>query len=422
MKLKKSEIKDLIGLLGFKPQEGDKDIHYKNYPQHSDYVLKINFEQEKIEYGSEIRLGDSTTSNFENSENFVVLECVNRVLEKGYAPDRLSLEHKWLMGRKEKGKLDILVSDKDDKTYLMIECKTWGKEYEKEKKKMQRDGGQLFSYYTQDKAAQYLCLYASRLQKGKIEFTNGIIKVDERWKELDNQKEIFDHWNKNFKDNGIFEEWANAYDVEIKSLTRGRLKELTEDDSGRIFNQFAEILRHNIVSDKPNAFNKILNLFICKIIDEDRSSNEEVAFQWLEDDTAESLQTRLNDLYKDGMKRFLDIEVTDYTDAQLENELYNINEPKVKQQIREMFQQLRLKKNPEFAFKEVYNQKSFRDNAVVVKEVVELLQDFRFRYTHKQQFLGNFFELLLNTSIKQEAGQFFTPVPIAKFIISSYYM
>ena len=75
---------------------------YKNYPQHNDYVIKIDFSKEKIEYGSKIKLGDLTTSNFENSENFVVLECVNRVLEKGYAPDRLSLEHKWPMGRKEK--------------------------------------------------------------------------------------------------------------------------------------------------------------------------------------------------------------------------------------------------------------------------------------------------------------------------------
>lgn len=420
MKLKNIEIKDLISAIGFKPQDGDKDIYFKCYSNHNDYILKINFEQEKIEYGTKINLGDLTTCNFENSENFVVLECIDRTLSKGYSPDRLSLEYKWPMGRKEKGKLDILITDKDDNTYLMIECKTWGEEYEKEKKKMQRDGGQLFSYFQQDKAAQYLCLYASRLIKGQIEYINDIVSVDEQWKELNNQKEIFDHWNKNFKDNGIFEDWANAYDIEIKALTGSRLKELNSDDSGRIFNQFAEILRHNVVSDKPNAFNKILNLFICKIIDEDRNENEEVYFQWFEEDTHEKLQTRLNDLYKDGMKRFLDIEVTDYTDLQLENKLYNINEPEVKKQIQEMFQHLRLQKNPEFAFKEVYNEKSFYDNAHVVKEVVELLQPFRFRYGHKQQFLGDFFELLLSTSIKQEAGQYFTPVPIAKFIVSCF--
>lgn len=418
MKITKKDIKELINLLGFKPQEGDKEIYYKNYPQHKDYVLKVNFETEKIEYGTKIKVGDLTTSNFENSENFVVLECVDRVLEKGYAPDKLSLEQKWLMGRKEKGKLDILVLDKEGKAYLMIECKTWGDEYEKEKKKMLRDGGQLFSYFQQDTAAKYLCLYASRILKGEIIYSNEIIKVDDEWSSLNNQKAVFDHWNKNFRDNGVFEEWANAYDVEIKALTRSRLKELTEEDSGRIFNQFAEILRHNVVSDKPNAFNKIFNLFLCKIVDEDRKPNEELDFQWLDDDTDEELQKRLSDLYKQGMKEYLTKEVTDYNDDEVNEKLYALD-PETRNQIREMFTRVRLHKNNEFAFKEVFDEKSFKENAVVVREVVELLQPFQIRYGHKQQFLGDFFELLLSTGIKQEAGQFFTPVPIAKFIISS---
>ena len=418
MKINKVEIEKLIDLIGFKAQEGEEKIYYKNYLKHSDYVIKIDFKKEKIDYGTKIKLGDKTTSNFENSENFIVLECVDRVLEKGYAPDKLSLEHKWLMGRKEKGKLDILVMDKNDKAYLMIECKTWGDEYEKEKKKMQRDGGQLFSYFQQDKATQYLCLYTSRISDEVVEYSNEIIKVDEQWKELHNQKEVFDHWSKNFKDNGIFEEWANAYDIEIKALTRGRLKELTEEDSGRIFNQFAEILRHNVVSDKPNAFNKIFNLFLCKIVDEDRKPNEELKFQWLDNDTDKELQKRLSDLYKQGMKEYLTKEVTDYNDEQIKDKLYAL-EPVVRDEIREMFTRVRLHKNNEFAFKEVFDEKSFNENAIVVREVVELLQPYQIRYGHKQQFLGDFFELLLSTGIKQEAGQFFTPVPIAKFIISS---
>ena len=418
MKLKNADIKKLIEIIGFKAQEDNNKIYYKNYPKHNDYVLKIDFSNEKIDYGTKIRLGDLTTSNFENSENFVVLECVDRVLEKGYAPDKLSLEHKWLMGKREKGKLDILVMDKEDKAYLMIECKTWGDEYEKEKKKMLRDGGQLFSYFQQDKAAQYLCLYTSRLLNETVKYDNEIIKVDEQWKELHNQKEVFDHWSKNFKDNGIFEEWANAYNIEIKALTRGRLKELTEEDSGRIFNQFAEILRHNVVSDKPNAFNKIFNLFLCKIVDEDRKPSEELKFQWLDNDTNEELQKRLSDLYKQGMKEYLTKEVTDYNDEQIKEKLYAL-EPSVRDQIREMFTRVRLHKNNEFAFKEVFDEKSFCENAIVVREVVELLQPYQIRYGHKQQFLGDFFELLLSTGIKQEAGQFFTPVPIAKFIISS---
>jgi len=78
-----------------------------------------------------------------------------------------------------------------------------------------------------------------------------------------------------------------------------------------------------------------------------------------------------------------------------------------------------LKKNNEFAIKEVYDDASFQENAKVVKEVVELLQVYKIRYNYRQQFLSDFFELLLTTGLKQESGQFFTPVPIARFIIKS---
>lgn len=426
MKISIENIKDLLKVMGYLPEDGVDNIYYKKYSQHNNYIVRVNFNTQKIEYRESdvktengIRWGDLTTSNFENSENFVVLECINRLLEKGYAPKNLYLEYKFPLGRNEKGKLDILVFDNDGKAYLMIECKTWGAEFVKEEKKMLKNGGQLFSYYVQDKATKYLCLYTSQLSKKEIEYKNNIIKVDEAWAELTNQKEIHDHWNKNTKDNGIFEEWANAYDVEIKALVRSRLLPLTKDDSGRIFNQFAEILRHNVVSDKPNAFNKILNLFICKIIDEDKNDNEQVEFQWLEDDTDESLQIRLNDLYKQGMHRFLDIDVTDFSENDIDNTLININDSNAQKTIRDMFVKLRLQKNPEFAFIEVYDDTSFKLNARVVREVVELLQPYQFRYGHKQQFLGDFFELLLNTSIKQEAGQYFTPVPITRYIISS---
>lgn len=427
MKINFKAIKLLIKTIGYLPEDGTNDVYYKKYSQHNNYIIRVNFNTQKIEYRENdvkaengIQWGDLTTSNFENSENFVVLECVNRLLEKGYAPRNLYLEYKFQLGRNEKGKLDILVLDNNGKAYLMIECKTWGTEFKKEEKKMLKNGGQLFSYYVQDKATKYLCLYTSHLSNNNdLKYKNNIIKVDEAWTELTNQKEIHDHWNKNTKDNGIFEEWANAYDVEIKALVRSRLLPLTKDDSGRIFNQFAEILRHNVVSDKPNAFNKILNLFICKIIDEDKNDNEQVEFQWLENDTIESLQIRLNDLYKQGMHRFLDIDVTDFSENDIANTLINISDSNTQKTIRDMFVKIRLQKNPEFAFIEVYDDTSFKLNARVVREVVELLQPYQFRYGHKQQFLGNFFELLLNTSIKQEAGQFFTPVPITRYIVSS---
>lgn len=426
VKFSHSNIKEFITAIGFLPEDGQNEVFFKEYSNYKNYTIRVNFFTERIEYRENdilendgITWGDTTTSNFENSENFVVLECVDQLLKKGYPPQTIILEKKYPLGKALKGKLDIVVTDNKGKSFLMIECKTWGEEYKKEKNKMLKNGGQLFSYFVNDRNVKFLCLYTSRYNNGVIEHQNDIVPIEEKWIELANVKEVHDHWNKNFKDNGIFDDWASAYGIEIKALVRGRLRPLTKDDSGRIFNQFAEILRHNVVSDKPNAFNKILNLFICKIIDEDKNGDEQVDFQWFENDTDEKLQVRLNDLYKKGMHRFLEIEVTDYSDEDITTQLVNISDKTALEAIKNMLTKLRLQKNPEFAFIEVYNDQSFKINAHIVREVVELLQPYQFRYGHKQQFLGDFFELLLNTSIKQESGQFFTPVPICRYIVSS---
>ncbi|MDA0054965.1 type I restriction enzyme HsdR N-terminal domain-containing protein [Brachyspira hyodysenteriae] len=194
MKVSYEYIKKLLLVLGYK--ETNFGIYSKKYK--NNYTISINFDKEKIFYidnnfDKNIKLGDETTSNFENSENFVVLECVDRLLEKGYSPDSITLEKKWEMGRKRE-KLDILVS-KDNVSYLMIECKTWGTEFNKEYKNMldkDKKGGQLFSYYNQDRNAEYLCLYTSRLNDNyKIEYKNEIIKIDEELKTLANVEEIY---------------------------------------------------------------------------------------------------------------------------------------------------------------------------------------------------------------------------------------
>ena len=417
--MQENSIKSLLNFLSFKPKNGADNVYIKNYPLHN-YDIEVDFNNQKINYGNDIVIGNNTTSNFSKPENFVVLECVNRLLEKGYKPMNIELEKIYPSGRGHSGNLDILVYDDDHKAYLMIECKTVGIEHNKEHNKMVKDGGQLFSYYALDRDTKYLCLYSSSLNDGVIEYKNDIIPVEEEWKLLSTSKEIHTHWNKSFKDNGIFERYANPYKIKHKTLTYEMLVDLKEADSGKIFNQIMEILRHNVVSDKPNAFNKLLNLFVCKIIDENKNPTDELKFQWLENDTDETLQMRLNDLYKEGMWRFLNINVTDYSENEVNNALQGVQaDDNFKQTIRNMFRDTRLKKSPNFAFKEVLDEKSFRANAKIVKEIVKLLQGYKFRYRQKHQFLGDFFELLLNTSMKQEAGQFFTPVPITRFIISS---
>lgn len=413
----KEEMKKLLAELGFAPKNGTSNIYRKEYPAHDNYGIEVDDNRQKIDYGSKIK---ASAINFSKAENFVVLECVDRLLTVGYEPERIELEKIYPSGHGHSGRLDILVKDKDEKAYLMIECKTAGEKHQAERRKMIRNGGQLFTYYTMDRDAKYLCLYSSGFRGGVVEYKSEIIATEEEWKRLSTAKEIHMYWNKQFKDSGIFEKGAAPYVVNHPVLTYGRLVELKDSDSGRIFHHIMEILRHNVVSDKPNAFNKLLNLFVCKIVDENKNPDDELKFQWLDSDTDESLQMRLNDLYKEGMWRFLDIKITDYSEDEVKQALQGIEaDDSFKQTVLNMFRDTRLKKSPNFAFKEVLDEKSFRANAKIVREIVELLQHYKFRYKQRQPFLGDFFELLLNTSMKQEAGQFFTPVPLVRFILCS---
>ena len=385
-----------------------------------DYAIEIDFEKQNINYGNSIIAESRTTQNFSQPENFVVLECVDRLLLKGYKPQNIILEKTWPSGHGTSGRLDICVNREDGTPYMLIECKTYGKEYNKESTKIHKDGGQLFTYFQlSGSKADVIMLYASELKGDKYIYVNEIIKIEDDYRNGD-VKDIYEKWNKLTKDNGIFDSWVQPYNFQSKALTKEQLKEIKAEDSSFIFNRFLEILRHNVVSDKGNAFNKIFTLFLCKVYDETTTGEgEELKFQWLEGrDNHVDFQLRLTDLYSKGMKKFLDRTVSDFNNEDFDKRCANLNED-TKQYLLKEVNKLRLEKNNEFAIKEVYDNASFEENAKVVKEVVELIQGYRIRYNKRQQYLSDFFELLLTTGLKQEAGQYFTPVPIAQFIIKS---
>ena len=413
------DIKNLIKALGFVSKEGAKSVFQKKYAAHRHYSIEVDIDNQSIDYGSKIRYGTRRTLNFSNDENFVVLECVDRLLSKGYKPERIELEKVWPAGHGHSGELDICVYREDGSEYLLIECKTFGKEFEKEFEQMNKDGGQLFTYFKFSNKADILMLYASEFQGKQLNYRNEIVRIEDEYRQGD-VKDFYDKWNKLTKDNGVFEDWANPYLFKSRALYYHDLKDISESDSNRIFNRFAEILRHNVVSDKPNAFNKIFTLFLCKIYDEKSTegTDDELGFQWKESDDNVSFQIRLTDLYKNGMKEFLEKSVSDFSEEEFDKRYASLKE-KDRKELKDEINRLRLEKNNEFAIKEVFDKRSFEENAVVVKAVVELLQKYKIRYAKRQQYLSDFFELLLTTGLKQEAGQFFTPVPIAQFIIRS---
>ncbi|MHA1575205.1 MAG: N-6 DNA methylase [Alphaproteobacteria bacterium] len=448
-------IKEFIELLGFTSKN---NIQYQKKYKLSNYTIKIDLKKAKIFYRSDekttveriidkqIQIGDKTTSYFDTKkdpifqENFVVLEVVNRLLEKGYLPNDIHLERRYPSGRGVSGgKSDVCVYDKEGKSLMVIECKTWGAEFEKERQKMEQHGGQLFAYLANDQNTRFLVLYASRLNnKKEFEYENLIIQIKDReedlkkslkqieeeniklYRDANNKTELFEVWkemfNLYFHFNGVFDEDANAYSLELKALKKKDLKPL--DNSQGLFNKFAEILRHNNISDNANAFNKILSLFLCKIVDEEKNDNDILGFQVKEDEEYEHLIDRLQALYKKGMKK-LNEEIVYYSEADLHKiiKLYPKQTPI--EAVEEVFRELKYYTNNEFAFKEVHNKKLFYQNGRVLTEVVKLIQNYRFKYNSQQQVLGDFFELMLNHGVKQSEGQFFTPIPIVKYIILS---
>lgn len=326
----KANLKQLLSLLGYKEVSSKR---FKREFASFDCCLEVDLEAEKLIYPQDkgLKVNDDTTSNFSKPENFVVFECINRLLEKGYRPEHIEIEKKWALGHDRKGgKGDICIYDIDGKNMLqIIECKTFGAKYKEALKILRTDGGQLFSYWQQERSTKWISLYASDIVDGAVVYENDIIdcsddanlkllsKKDDSLKLYSGAHtvgELLEAWKETYImklwQGLIFGDDSTAYKIGVKPLRKKDLKELTEEYR-EIGAQFAEILRHNNVSDKENAFNRLVALFICKLVDETRKGdNDEVDFQYKQGtDTYESLQDRLQRLHQEGMLKFMNEEM-----------------------------------------------------------------------------------------------------------------
>ncbi len=426
----KDNLKQVLENLGFKNKN-------ENYVKTiNNYTLLIDYKNQSINYPKEIKIHDKTTSNFSHPENFVVFECVHRLLEKGYKAQHLELEPKWNLGRDKKGgKADILVKDNEKNPYLIIECKTTdskNSEFIKEWNRMQEDGGQLFSYFQQEKGVKYLCLYASDFSD-KLEYKNYIIQaydneeylkekeLQNSYKKSNNNIELFKTWKESYElqyfKQGIFEANVNAYKILEITPTFDNLKELKEEGK---YHEFAKILRKHNISGKENAFDKLVNIFLCKIYDETFNKNNlKFGYFGVMADTYANMQDRLMWLYKEAMKEFLGEKITFVSNEDIEKDFKQLKIKTLKEVMQNYIKELKFYSNNDFAFLEVHNKELFLKNALVLKEIVELFANYKLTQNSTNQFLGNLFELFLQKGMKQDEGQFFTPIQICEFIMYS---
>ena len=439
----KDNLKQVLINLGFIASEKE-NIFTKEFPV-IETILKVDFKNEKLIYPTEkgVTISGEFTTSFKQKENFVVFECVCRLFEKGYKPQHIELEPTWTLGHGASGgRADIMVKDNSGKSLLIIECKTAGNEFDNEWKKTLINGGQIFSYAKQAGSTQFIALYTCDLVDEKVSFNYYLITLKDNEKLLEeiadkeplsyekakllDKEDIYQAWketyNQDFATKGIFENDIPAYEIGKTKYSLADLKTINSNDIQGKYHQFATILRQHNVSGRENAFDKLVNLFLCKIVDE-TNNPDELKFYWkgIAYDSFFELQDRLQKLYQEGMKRFLGEDVT-YIDNESIDQAFRFfkNDPDAtKDTIKKYFRQLKFFTNNDFAFIDVHNEKLFYQNSAVLLKLVQMLQDIRLKTEEENQFLGDMFEGFLDQGIKQSEGQFFTPIPLVKFILKS---
>lgn len=441
----KSNIRTLLDLLGFSQ---DGNVYIKRY-EDIGATLKVDVASEHIFYKeSGITVGRETTSNFSEPENFVVLECVDRLLSKGYRTEHIELEPQWKLGHSSKsGYADIWIrtfgdgriigTDEDKDSLLIIECKK-ADEFQGAWNDTLEDGAQLFSYFQQEKSTNFLCLYTSDIVEGKVVPDYYLLNVQDNKKMLENEedalsydkasnnKQLYRVWHETYHCDyariGLFEETVQPYHIGKDKYTVADLKAVSNETIKKKYSEFSNILRQHNVGAHENAFDKLVNLFLAKVVDE-TNNPDNLHFYWkgsaYDDDF--QLQDRLQRLYRDGMKKFLGEDVTYIEDAEIDKAFRRFkNDPDAtRKTIKDYFRALKFFSDNDFSFISVHNKKLFQQNAIILRKVILMLQDIRLKDSDTHQFLGDLFEGFLTKGVKQSEGQFFTPMPIVRFIVTS---
>jgi type I restriction-modification system DNA methylase subunit/restriction endonuclease S subunit len=403
-------------------------------------VFKVDTAKGEISYPDGVVVNGEFTCNFSSPENFVVLECVHRLIAKGYKPEHIELEPKWKLGHGASGgRADILVKDNIGAALLLIECKTAGSEFTKAWKKTLNDGDQLFSYAQQISETQFLCLYASDFEDNTPTYTSHIIAhrdnekyladnpLAKSFKSVSDVKARYAVWHDTYKldytTKGIFEDSIQPYHIGKDKYSLDDLQAVSDSDQQKKYHEFATILRQHNVSGRENAFDKLVNLFLCKLVDETENPNE-LKFYWkgVAYDTHFELLDRLQQLYQAGMGKFLGEQITYINQNDVNNALRFIrqNPDATQRAVWNLFIQQKFFTNNDFSFIDVHNEKLFYQNAEVLLKILQMWQDIRLTNpTGHNQFLGDMFEGFLDQGVKQSEGQYFTPMPICRFILMS---
>lgn len=454
-----SNLKSMLLTLGFEEVSSNKfkqeynknasitvdfNIHRIDY-----YPVDANFKEgefpSKNKPSNGFILHRDTTINFSSNENFVCLVCAHYLLKKGYEPKHIIFEPAFPSGGSSKPCFgDIFVYDKEYNPLILIENKTYGPEFSKEWNKMQRDGGQLFSYLANMSkiltTPPFVMLFTAEFEENKTIYKNHIITLkdnesivkesekDKQIKLFSNQRYLlYDVWDetygKAFETSGIFEDDISPYTIGKQKYTINDLKELTHAQIKPLYHEFATILRNNAITDFEHSFYILIDLFLCKITDERNNPNDlQFYYKGATRDTPKEYCGRLLKLYKQGKKELFKIDVVNKE----EDDIRKIFKDKARsltnglyESIKEFFEDVKYYNIKKFNFISVENKEEFEQNFKILIKMAALIQDINLSSSETNHFFGDLFEGLLAKNVHQTEGQFFTPLPIVNFIINS---
>lgn len=450
-------IENIAALLKYLEFSEKNKTFRKEYPQGAS--IEVDIKKQKITYApldSSFKEGEfpskenpasgfvihrDSTLNFNADENFVCLVCAHLLLKKGYEPKHFVFEPAFRSGHVNKPSYgDILLFDKEYNALVLIENKTYGREFSKEWNNMQKDGGQLFSYLGSLVNSLGFCenvvLFAADFEDKLILKSHVIALKDneKRISELDNPKtfkdtrgKYFDVWSetyaKSFETKGLFEDDIAAYSVGKLKYTINDLTPLSHAEISPLYHEFATILRNHAITDFEHSFYILIDLVLCKITDEKYNPDDlQFYYKGVTRDTPKEYCARLLRLYQQGKKEFFDVDVVnkevsdiqqvfDDTHRSLTNGLFA--------GIKKLFEEIKFYNIKKFNFIDVENKEEFELNFQILIKMAALIQDINLSSSETNHFFGDLFEGLLARNVHQTEGQFFTPLPIVNFIIKS---
>lgn len=348
-------------------------------------VEMIDIEKRKIKYSSSIKSARDIKEISGDEELVRAIVLTKLVNEYGYPLERIELEKTYEIGRPKViyPRIDVIVKDKNDKSFLFIELKSPDKFEEEQDEAIEK---QLFNLSREEVGNKYLVLLTCDLNGS---FSNKAIVIDnERYKTY-----------KEWKDDRFFtDEIPTRYGKSVKKpYVKGSEKDLDKCYSETIFSSIQKNL-HNVLwggggTDDNDVFSSLVNIILAKIQDESEKDDGETydfqSFAYTKNDdekyeTNEDLYERMNLLYRRALKERMYI-----TDDEELNESFIIDKKK--------FSLSKLK------------------YAVVSLERYSLV-DGKNSFSGKD-ILGNFFEGIIRNGFKQSKGQFFTHTNIVKFIL-----